>query len=497
MKKFIIIISVVLSITSVLAQAPQAFKYQAIARDTTGNILGNQNISLKLSILSGGTTGLVEYSETHSTQTNQFGLFNLSIGTGTIVSGDFNNIGWGDNSHFVKIEMDANGGTNYQLMGISQLLSVPYALHALNATNINDEDADTTNELQVISISNDTIFLSSGGYVKLPAVQTGSVPSNKCLVSSSITPSVGYFYSGDYFTVESKWIKKADMPTARYGSAIAEVNNKIYVIGGVDSVGVLNNNEVYDPVTNTWSIKANMPTARARCAAAVVNDKIYIIGGHDTLGPSQVNTNEEYDPNTNTWTTKANMPTARKFMSAFVVNSKIYVIGGGFDITTGATYTENEEYNPTTNTWATKASIPTRRYGYAGGVINNKIYIIGGGSNSNVVSTNEVYDPVANNWISKASMPTARYSLTGTVLNNYIYAIGGLSTSGSRLNIVEEYNPMKDSWSAKKPMIYARKNLAAVTVNAKIYAIGGGNNSILNINEEYTPESIYYIHCKN
>ena len=58
--------------------------------------------------------------------------------------------------------MDATGGTSYQFMGTSQLLSVPYALHAENVTNdnVNDADADPTNELQAISISNDTIYLS-------------------------------------------------------------------------------------------------------------------------------------------------------------------------------------------------------------------------------------------------------------------------------------------------------------------------------------------------
>ncbi|MBW8051987.1 MAG: hypothetical protein FVQ77_16930 [Cytophagales bacterium] len=122
------------------AQSPQAFKYQAIARDNTGNVLPNQNIGLKISILQTTPAGTVVYSETHTDTTNQFGLFSLEIGTGAIVSGTFSTIDWGADIYFVKIEMDETGGTTYQLMGTSQLLSVPYALHAKTAEIITETD---------------------------------------------------------------------------------------------------------------------------------------------------------------------------------------------------------------------------------------------------------------------------------------------------------------------------------------------------------------------
>lgn len=130
MKKFIILISVLLSITSVIAQTPQAFKYQAVARDINGDVLVNKSIALKVSILKDGTSGMAVYTETHNPSTNDFGLINLEIGNGALVTGNFMNIEWGNDTYFIKIEMDATGGTNYQLMGTSQLLSVPYALYA-------------------------------------------------------------------------------------------------------------------------------------------------------------------------------------------------------------------------------------------------------------------------------------------------------------------------------------------------------------------------------
>ena len=113
-----------------MAQSPQKMNYQGIARDAGGLVLQNQNISLRLSILSGSVSGTTEYSESQTTTTSNLGLFNVEIGGGNVLSGSFSSINWGSESHFVKVEMDPTGGTAYQFMGASQLLSTPYALFA-------------------------------------------------------------------------------------------------------------------------------------------------------------------------------------------------------------------------------------------------------------------------------------------------------------------------------------------------------------------------------
>jgi len=115
------------------AQVPQSFNYQAIARDITGNLIINQAVGLKISILSGSSTGSVVYSETHNTVTNQFGLITLPVGQGTPLSGTFYSINWSTGVYWLKVEMDAMGGTNYIDMGASQLLTVPFAMYAASS----------------------------------------------------------------------------------------------------------------------------------------------------------------------------------------------------------------------------------------------------------------------------------------------------------------------------------------------------------------------------
>lgn len=121
-----------LSITA-HAQAPEGFNYSAIVRDNLGNPLSNQAVSFRFSIIRGNVTGTVVYSETHNTITDPLGQVSLIIGNGLVVSGVFANIDWGGDAYFLKVELDKTGGNSYVEMGISQFLSVPYALYAKKA----------------------------------------------------------------------------------------------------------------------------------------------------------------------------------------------------------------------------------------------------------------------------------------------------------------------------------------------------------------------------
>ena len=90
MKKLSLSIIVAISLTiGIFAQTPQSFKYQAVVRDLSGNIITNQLVAVKISLLIGTETGPVVYSEVHSSTTNQFGTITLDIGKGTVVTGVF------------------------------------------------------------------------------------------------------------------------------------------------------------------------------------------------------------------------------------------------------------------------------------------------------------------------------------------------------------------------------------------------------------------------
>ena len=120
--------------TSIFAQAPQKMSYQAVIRNTSGTLVTSSSVGMKISILQGSATGTVIYSETQTASTNANGLVSLEIGGGTVISGTFAGINWANGPYFIKTQTDPTGGTNYTIVGSSQLLSVPYALFSANGT---------------------------------------------------------------------------------------------------------------------------------------------------------------------------------------------------------------------------------------------------------------------------------------------------------------------------------------------------------------------------
>ncbi len=159
-----------------MAQVPQAFSYQAVIRDGQGNPLVNESVTLQISIREAAITGPTLYSEIHKTATNQFGLVNLLVGEGVPQFSTFDFVNWDKNNKYLQValETDTNGTTNFITMGLTQLVSVPYALYAENVANADDADADSTNELQVLQRVGDTLFLSQANFVILPT-NTGSI----------------------------------------------------------------------------------------------------------------------------------------------------------------------------------------------------------------------------------------------------------------------------------------------------------------------------------
>lgn len=157
--------------SSIFAQPPQAFKYQAVVRDNAGEILQNLEVGIRISIHDETTGGTIVYQETFIQSTNDFGLLNLEVGTGIPVIGNFHYVDWDNNAKFLELEIDPDGSTNYTSLGTSQLLSVPYALFAKDVAN--PDDGDWTS-------SGNDIYSSNSGKVGVGT----SAPEGKLSVTS-------------------------------------------------------------------------------------------------------------------------------------------------------------------------------------------------------------------------------------------------------------------------------------------------------------------------
>lgn len=138
MKVFSISMILVLQGLLTFGQAPQQFSFQGVARKADGKLAGNATVSIRITIHSETAGGTAIYQETHTAQTNATGIFNIQIGGGAVASGQFADISWKTFPYFLQLEMDPLGGTTYTDLGTTQMLSVPYAIQATEATKWND-----------------------------------------------------------------------------------------------------------------------------------------------------------------------------------------------------------------------------------------------------------------------------------------------------------------------------------------------------------------------
>ena len=181
---FTAILAIMTMATSV-AQTPMSFTYQGVVRSSSGLLVANSTVGVKISILQGSFNGPVVYSVVQTPRTNANGLFTIIIGDS---QNPIDTITWANGPYYLQSEVDPNGGTNYTLSTVQQMFSVPYALHAHTVDNVNFV------EQQALTLSGDTIFLTGGSSVVLPASFSGNYNdlTNKPTNVSTFTNDAGY-----------------------------------------------------------------------------------------------------------------------------------------------------------------------------------------------------------------------------------------------------------------------------------------------------------------
>ncbi|UKN01761.1 DUF1566 domain-containing protein [Paracrocinitomix mangrovi] len=241
MKKFLLtsLFAVALS-TFAVAQSPEKFNYQAIVRDNSGASVNNQLVGVRISILQGSSLGPEVFSETHGPTTNAYGLINLQIGTGFNTGPQIGDVAWESNLHFIKIEIDPTGGTNYTVSSVAQLISVPYALHAQTVDNADDADADPTNEFNTgITLNGDSLEITDGGGTVTADLYPLTLDpdmdaSNELQTLSKVGQIVTLSNGGGAFTDD---VDDADAdPTNEYNTGVALVGTTLQVTDGGSTI---------------------------------------------------------------------------------------------------------------------------------------------------------------------------------------------------------------------------------------------------------------------
>ncbi len=239
------------------AQAPEAIQYQAVARDVAGNPLLNKNISVKFNVRSGGVEGTIVYSERHNTYSNSFGLVNLQLGKGEILTGFFPSIQWESGTFYLETLIDAQGGTNYQVLGTTQLVSVPFALYAKTAGNTvnGDGDSDPQNEIQSLIVNGHNLSLSKGNTIVLPddVNDADADPQNELQMITQNGNTVTLSKGGGSITLSAD----NDSDPANEIQTLTQTGNTISLSKGGGSVTINPNDADADPQNEIQTLSIN------------------------------------------------------------------------------------------------------------------------------------------------------------------------------------------------------------------------------------------------
>lgn len=273
-----------------------------------------------------------------------------------------------------------------------------------------------------------------------------------------------------------QWGNRANLLEANSEFATAELNGKIYVLGGYPSSRVTQRSvQVYDIARDSWTRGPELPVRNNHGMAVGINGKLYLIGGQMEAdgGDSYVDTVFELDPATARWVEKAKMPTRRSAAVPVVLDGKIYVAGGrpprGHDFAV---------YDPAADTWEVLPDLPTQRNHIAGEAIAGRIHVVGGrlggGFQSDKVAAHEVFDPKTKIWSVAAPMLKPRSGINGVMANGCFHVWGGEEAAGVFPDH-DYYNPRTDRWTKLPDMALPIHGVTGSTFrNGLIFVTGGG-----------------------
>ncbi|MBO7494617.1 MAG: hypothetical protein J6T87_10800 [Bacteroidales bacterium] len=201
MKKIVTLIITVLCAATLFAQSPEKFTYQAVVRNASNVLVVNAPVGVRVSILQGGINGNLAYMETQTAVTNANGLITLQIGGGSVQQGVFADIDWANGPFFLKTETDPNGGSDYSVTSVQQLLSVPYALYSKEAGNgFSGDYNDLTNLPQIPQ--NVSELTNDAGYITMDSVP--AIPTNVSAFNNDAGYLTGYTETDPQFNAWDK-----------------------------------------------------------------------------------------------------------------------------------------------------------------------------------------------------------------------------------------------------------------------------------------------------
>jgi hypothetical protein len=310
MARKIILLGIALLLANmIIAQVSSSFNYQAVIRNAAGELVVNQEISIQLSILEGTETSTPIYTETHSVESNAYGMISLKVGEGDPSGSEFSDIDWTSDAKFIKVEADITGNTNYVNIGTSELMSVPFAKYAKDADLSAYADSSRTSNSSMYSsvsdYSDSTRVAKSSVYADTSVYSHNAVNSDTAFVAMSLGSSKVYSTNNDTLFVVKDNLGRPVFAVFPDGAKVivdqtAKGNIGGFAVSGrtggkAEDVSIFSvtpdSTRIYIDESAKGNIGGFAVSGRTGGKAGVINDYFNVSGvgsaGLDTINPSE------------------------------------------------------------------------------------------------------------------------------------------------------------------------------------------------------------------
>ena len=412
-------------------------------------------------------------------------------------------IGTGDQSNYIKITLNANGGNGgievvYEKADSPVIYQFPLAGGIPASTlDLYFDVNPVAGTVQPKYAANNGIIVNLGSPILLSGELLNAVQGTPALAVGIISTSRGatsflatwdYLYiTYDPVTSVGSWqtiTPSGGLPTSREENSFVDAGDKFYLLGGRG----INPVQVFNPANKTWADKMPPPVEINHFQAITLGGLIYTPGAFTGAFPHEkpVSKIYMYNPTSDKWMNGATIPVARRRGAAGAVayKNKIYLVCGITDGHYAGWVKWFDEYDPLTNTWKTLPDAPRARDHFHAVIVNDKLYVTGGrlssDSTSQVWTLNipevDVYDFISSQWSTlpaASNIPTPRAGAATTVLGNEIVVIGGESDQPTANIETEALNVQTNAWRRLADMQQRRHGTQVIKSNNGLYIAAG------------------------
>ncbi|MEO1698105.1 MAG: NPCBM/NEW2 domain-containing protein [Planctomycetota bacterium] len=272
--------------------------------------------------------------------------------------------------------------------------------------------------------------------------------------------------------------------SARHEAGAAEVNGKIYLMGGRGSRPT----QEYDPASRAWRSLAPTPIELHHFQPVVLDGLVYVVGAFTGPFPNESNVQNIriYDPRSDSWSVGASLPAGRQRGSAgaVVYDGRIWLVGGNNQGHNGGARSWFDVYDPASDSWTALPDAPRARDHFLAGVVGHRLVVAGGRRTTQpnpfvgTVPEVDVYDFATGTWSTLgADLPTERAGTMTVTQGRHVVVIGGESASQVVAHDeVEALDVLSEQWITLPPLDTGRHSGGAVTFDGRAYAISGSGN---------------------